>query len=963
MAYIRLLGVFVAFVFITFAPVVSFAYDRSVHEAITQIILESYNSHNGNIFDPGDSSSIIRGSSAEDNDWRFLNHFYDPINYRGLTVLGIALGAPSEEWAQDTRGQAGWRCIAYLPCSHNLGYNDKLFSSTSDYSWDRNIYEYVYGDKQRGLEGLGHILHFIEDATVPAHVRNDQHGHIGAVGDSDPYETYTSSFTAGDVSVLSAANIPAYNNLNAYFDHVAHFTSTNFLTKDTVFTSYRLPLKDESVIKNGFLYSAAGVRIAEITTDTDRFGKRSERISVDDPQHLVLSDNWKILSQTAVLNGIGVVDLFFKKVEEERRTGAIRAKNVSAADENMKQLASKGFGLVKALYGSSLQQSDVDELLNDGGGSQSGAAALALQKQNEPPAAPPVVQKSTKPMETSNTAPIVETANEAAPPEEPLQTTTIQTPQKTEIIPETKPFVQPWVITPGYGGGGGGPVSSNATVEDVPEPVTTALDITSPLDTVVFGTTSVTFVGTSANAATVVAQYGSSTTTSTIDRDGNWTVQIDLPEGTTPIVFTATDSTGTNIATLSRDISIDLTPTDAASITVPACAYSLIATGCLVATSSVSVSWGDVSGADHYALAVNGLIDSNTTATSSVATLTFGATTSIAVVSYDVAGNAATSSSVFVEALEHPLIINEIGWGGTDSSAADQWIEIKNTSSVDIDLSHVSLRISGGSDVQLSGSIPAGQYLVLLSHLFNMRAQTLVVPFVLSSSTAQQLRLAWTVGDEQTVLDATPVQEACLTWCAGELSSARGRSEGSAVPRSFPLSMERIATDGALPGSWRSTDTYGSAMWGTPGGANSLGLPMMGIYCGSSGVLTGTDVPYNPGSGSCTFLSRQIPPLNNGNANRFGALYRGDVGSSTALMNNGQPLFGAAVDVSINFQTFNPQLGEHFFYALWEKRTGPAFDFEGAVFTLFFTTSKLPGTEVPNEPHSNYLVMPFTYAP
>ena len=105
-------------------PIPAFAYDRATHEGITQAIVQGYEKLRGNALGSSEKQRIIGGSSAEDDDWRFLNHFYDPIHYRGLTVLGISLGQPSEAWAYDTRGQASWRCVAYFPCSHNIEYND-----------------------------------------------------------------------------------------------------------------------------------------------------------------------------------------------------------------------------------------------------------------------------------------------------------------------------------------------------------------------------------------------------------------------------------------------------------------------------------------------------------------------------------------------------------------------------------------------------------------------------------------------------------------------------------------------------------------------------------------------------------------------------------------------------------------------------------------------------------------------
>src|SRR3990167_10283472 len=384
----NLIFVFLSFLILAgIVPIPAFAYDRATHEGITQAIVQGYEKLRGSTLDSSEKQRIIGGSSAEDDDWRFLNHFYDPINYRGLTVLGVSLGAPSEAWAYDTRGQASWRCVAYFPCSHDIEYNDKLFSSPTDYSWNRAIYEYVYGDKQRGLESLGHILHFVEDATVPAHVRNDQHGHIGSVGDADPYETFTSQFTAANIPTPNdLSGVPTYSNLGSYLDHVARFTNTRFVSKDTLFKDYALPNQANLISQGAFLLdSTDGHKVARFEKHFDKTNSETSLLFFsDDDKDSVVTSNWNILSKTAIVNGIGIIDLFFKSVEQERKTGAIKAKNISAAEQNAKDLAKKGFKYVKALYGSSLEQGDVEELLGDNAG-QAGAAALAGAGAPSPP--------------------------------------------------------------------------------------------------------------------------------------------------------------------------------------------------------------------------------------------------------------------------------------------------------------------------------------------------------------------------------------------------------------------------------------------------------------------------------------------------------------------------------------------------------------------------------------------------
>src|SRR3989344_2388305 len=215
-------------------PIPAFAYDPKTHEGITQAIVQGYEKLHGDISTSDEEQRIVSGSSAEDEHYRMLNHFYDPISFRGLTVFGVTLGQRSEEWANDPRAQAFWKCVPLFPCSHKIKTDDKLFTSATDFSWDRGIFEYVYGDKQRGLESLGHVLHLLEDATVPAHVRNDDH--LSGV-DPDPYETFTDQFTTANIVPPSdLSNVPTYSSLSSYLDRVARFTNKHFVSKDTVFT-------------------------------------------------------------------------------------------------------------------------------------------------------------------------------------------------------------------------------------------------------------------------------------------------------------------------------------------------------------------------------------------------------------------------------------------------------------------------------------------------------------------------------------------------------------------------------------------------------------------------------------------------------------------------------------------------------------------------------------------------------
>lgn len=984
MAYFRV--VILQIVILTgIIPIPVFAYDRQTHEGLTQAIVQGYEKLHGDAFNANEQR-VITGSSAEDDDWRFLNHFYDPINYRGLTVLGVSLGQPSESWAHDTRGQASWKCVAYFSCSHDIEYNDKLFSSPTDFSWDRAVYEYVYGDKQRGLESLGHVLHFIEDATVPAHVRNDQHGHIGSVGDADPYETFTNQFTSANIPTpADLSNIPTYSTLSSYLDHVARFTNTHFVSKDTLFTSYTLPDSTKLEVRGDFLFDTTlNNRIAYTPASTD-FHKHSKDFgySVSDPEHLVVSDNWNILSKTAIENGIGVVDLFFREVEKEKKTGAIKAKNISAAEQNAKDLAKKGFKYVKALYGSSLEQSDVEELLGDNAG-QAGAAALAVGNE---PAPSPQNTVSTKPAvpTVSQTNPLrpqaaprvpnppVPPVEEPTEPESPEQNLTPPAPAAAEA--ETS---VPSPSTSSSGGAGGGsptatqgsdaPASGGSTPPAAPDPL--SISILSPSENELFGTTTVTFTGTTSAAALVTAAYDSTLATTTTDGNGNWTFSLSLPSGATTVSFSAATSTETTVSTSSpqaatstRTVVVDTSVPDAPDIEIDECASTLVVGSCVVATTTVTISWNIVSGVSYYGLTANDTLLATTTATSSTSVVSDMATTTFSVVAHKANGTAATSTEQTVFVTTQPVIINEIAWAGDNTSASNQWVELKNLSSYTINLSDVMIvRDGGASSIQLSGSILPNDYLVVEATEISFTGPyKLITPFDALSASGEELSLVWNAG---TTIDATPPVVTCGGWCAGALNAVIGTSVGVTGDTISSLSMERIpdATDGTQSASWRSTDSYGSgkpARWGTPGATNSPGLPYSGVYCGSSGNLVVANTAFNPGSGSCVFLSRFIsfPILND--ANRFGGLYHGTVGSSTSLTGDGQALFLPAADISINFLTTNPVVGDSYFFTMFERPTGPAFDLLHLAFKDYFTNATL----APTPPLSHFVVIPFTYQP
>ena len=60
------------------------------------------------------------------------------------------------------------------------------------------------------------------------------------------------------------------------------------------------------------------------------------------------------------------------------------------------------------------------------------------------------------------------------------------------------------------------------------------------------------------------------------------------------------------------------------------------------------------------------------------------------------------------------VVINEIAWMGTVVSSADEWIELKNNTDGEIDLTNWTLKaIDGSPEINLSGIISASGYFLL----------------------------------------------------------------------------------------------------------------------------------------------------------------------------------------------------------------------------------------------------------
>jgi len=336
-----------------------YSYGVETHKAMTKEVIEFYNELNEKEISNKEKEVIMLGSKEEDKPvYRTVNHFYDPIYNKGL----LSTFLPAYDWAENTNAQA-----MYSPQYALLSKLLSLYSSDTDYSFDRAVYEYVWGDRERGLRTLGHILHLIEDMSVPAHTRDDQHIN------GDYYETYARRYDTNTINDISEELInnrekqKQFSSLFDFFFSMANYSNNNFFSGDTIFDKkYEKPninnlkikeirTEDGILRKFGFNKETPILEVKR-TFIFSKAGFKEEYI-LEDKNNFVTSNNWSLLSKQAVLHASGVVSFFFDKVKEEEDTMALFNKN----RDSIKKLF--GSGLYQT---ASVQNADLTRLPADG---------------------------------------------------------------------------------------------------------------------------------------------------------------------------------------------------------------------------------------------------------------------------------------------------------------------------------------------------------------------------------------------------------------------------------------------------------------------------------------------------------------------------------------------------------------------------------------------------------------------
>lgn len=253
------------------------AFDTYVaHPELTRAMAESF----GTLKDE-EIEWIVQGSLEEDEPAsRVLNHFYDPIRKQGLTVAGVHIGLPSPEWAHAPLWQ-------------------RLQPGAGDCSWQIATGSYKRGEKAKAFRCLGHILHLLEDAGVPAHTRNDQHL------EGDPFEQWAKYHGMPPVKP-SSVFVPTCTTDQECIKELAYWINNNFFSKDTIESSIFEKPFNEVVVKNG--YAIARQRKLAV------FNARSRLFSLTEEVHQAY---WNEISPQVLVFGKKIIEIFFHEVGEK----------------------------------------------------------------------------------------------------------------------------------------------------------------------------------------------------------------------------------------------------------------------------------------------------------------------------------------------------------------------------------------------------------------------------------------------------------------------------------------------------------------------------------------------------------------------------------------------------------------------------------------------------------------------
>ena len=303
----------------------SLAYEPyPTHKSLAEKSAQLYNSAYRAGLTENDIQQIFLGAIQEDTAPRWINHFYDPTTGQGWT--GERMGDLSSDIVQKLAniGLSDEKAVSSIQWAHDQKLQDKYLRYGGNQTFERAVYLYVNGKQKEAYLALGHVLHLVEDLTVPAHTRQDSHWDMVPSDPGEPYERWLKANTF--LSHLNDLNPAQENfscqNLDDCFIRAAKYSNENFFSEDTIVGSgYNYPkvVKIEDFGGYAYGYDVNNNILYKVIFKAGT--KEVERITVDDPE--INSAYWNRLSKKSVLAGVEILRIFHETVERAKHDQSI----------------------------------------------------------------------------------------------------------------------------------------------------------------------------------------------------------------------------------------------------------------------------------------------------------------------------------------------------------------------------------------------------------------------------------------------------------------------------------------------------------------------------------------------------------------------------------------------------------------------------------------------------------------
>lgn len=283
-------------------------------------------------------SELIKfGSVDEDTNFKFIRHFFDPQNNRGLTNFNLVFQA-SPDWILNDRSN--------IPTVSE--YNYRVARSAYFDALTRPLPGQRNKAFAKTFKSLGHVLHHIQDMGQPQHTRNDIHCNNTACRnfrDEAGITLYRPSFYEAHTAapkqqqgILSGAipttgyplKAPVFRQPRDYWVNtnfpgtgMAEFISENFLTENNLLfynpvrgtfqtnaTEYPLPNSlDWQVVSEPCLYSGT---LGQLTSTACEFvqGIVVDPLTGSKKVYIVAKKSWAYHWIVKSMGRLGVADSF-----------------------------------------------------------------------------------------------------------------------------------------------------------------------------------------------------------------------------------------------------------------------------------------------------------------------------------------------------------------------------------------------------------------------------------------------------------------------------------------------------------------------------------------------------------------------------------------------------------------------------------------------------------------------------